>query len=76
MKGKPLDQYQLMDFLCQEWIGVDGVHGFDCYDDDIRCYLLEKNEKVEAKILKQAGEHKIKFKYGPPPKADDLMRGT
>lgn len=72
MKAK-LDQNQTMELLCNEWIGQDGVHGFDCYDD-INCYMLEKNEKVEAKILRQAGEHRIKFKYGPPPKADDLMR--
>jgi hypothetical protein len=65
-----------MDLLCQTWIGQEGVHGFDCYDDEICCYMFEKDEKVEAKILRQAGEHKVKFKYGPRPKADDLMRGT
>lgn len=73
MKAK-LDQNQTMELLCNEWIGQEGVHGFDCYDDDITCYMLEKSEKVEAKILRQAGEHKVKFKYGPPPTVEQIQK--
>jgi hypothetical protein len=62
-----------MDLLCETWIGRDGVHGFDCYDE-ICCYMLERSETVEKKIKAQAGEHKVNFKYGPPERADDITR--
>lgn len=74
MKKESLDQFQTMDLLCQKWIGEEGVHGFDCYDEAINCYLLEKNEKVEAKILRQAGEHAVKFHYGPRPTMEELTK--
>lgn len=75
MRGKreQLDQPQTMDLLCNEWIGQEGVHGFENYDELV-CLMLEKNEKIEAKIQRMAGEHKVKFKYGPPKTAADLTK--
>ena len=75
-RQEPLDQYQTMDLLCRDWIGQEGVHGFDCLGESITCYILEKNERVEKKVQAQAGEHKVIFRYGPPERAEDLMRGT
>lgn len=66
MRGRreKFDLNQTMDFLCDKWIGQDGAHGFECYDE-LTCLILEKNEKVEKKIQADAGEHPVKFKYGP-----------
>lgn len=73
-KKEPLDEFQIMDLLCEKWIGEGGVHGFDHGDVGINCYLFEKNEPVEKKIQHQAGEHKVKFHYGPRPTAEELER--
>ena len=71
---KELDQFETMDLLCEKWIGEGGVHGFDCYDEHINCYMHAADEKIEKKITAQAGEHKVKFHYGPLPTAEELRR--
>lgn len=64
MRREKPDQHQVMDVLAMKWIGQGGVHGFDL-DEHINCYLDQKDEKVQNKIVTQAGEYKVVFKYGP-----------